>query len=224
MQNAFRFFFQSLILILAFQVNIGAQGFASEGDVGKIVAKKQVVTIFRNGAKLSVNGFGAILKEEDIIQTESRGKATITLKSGDKIFIAPSTRIKLSDLMPRKEKSKTTGIIDLLYGKVRAQIKKMRKSDVRLRTTTAVIGVKGTDFIVKFEDKITTVGTIEGLVNLSSLKTSKSIDISSGKMSSVSPAGEVMPVSEFAGELLENVEFAGNKMKEEDISGEQIKL
>ncbi|MBU3914867.1 FecR family protein, partial [bacterium] len=98
-----------------------------------------------------------------------------------------------------------------------------RKRYVSVKTATAVIGVKGTDFVAEYKDKITLVGTVEGLVNLESVMTKANIDIAPGQMSSVSPTGELMPVSEFAGDLLEGVEFFGQKMESDDFSGEKIK-
>jgi ferric-dicitrate binding protein FerR (iron transport regulator) len=100
----------------------------------------------------------------------------------------------------------------------------MRKRRIKIKTATAVIGVKGTDFVTEFKEETTVVGTVDGLVNMSSLKTKQSVDIPPGKMSSVSPSGEVMPLSEIAGELLKGVEFAGKKMDSKDIAGEKIKM
>ena len=109
-----------------------------------------------------------------------------------------------------------------IFGKMRARVKKSKKFNVRIKTATAVIGVKGTDFVVEYVEKKTTVGTLRGLVNMMSSITNESIDIPKGKMSSVSASGTVLPLTEFAGELLKDVEFAGEQMEEDDYSGEKV--
>jgi len=113
-------------------------------------------------------------------------------------------------------------VFRIISGKIRARVQKSRRQSIRFSTVNAVIGVKGTDFIVSYLDEKTQVATVEGLVNLSSKETTQSIDIPPGKMSEVSPSGEVMALREIAGDILSGVEIAGEKMTESDISGEPI--
>ena len=114
-------------------------------------------------------------------------------------------------------------IFRVISGKIRAQINKSRRQKIRVATPNAIIGVKGTDFVVSYEDGKTRVATMEGLVNLASSATDQSVDIPPGKMSEVSPSGEVMTLREIAGDILSGVEIAGEKMSTEDISGKRIR-
>ena len=92
------------------------------------------------------------------------------------------------------------------------------------RTPNAIVGVKGTEFVVEFLSKATNVGTLKGTVNLSSQTTGNSIDLEAGTMSSVSASGEVLTPTEFSGELMRDFEFAGESMSEEDAAGKPIDL
>lgn len=215
----------AIMLIIAVPLALCAQGFGSKDHVGKVIAKAQSVHVFRGNEKLVVGNFGLSLKQGDIVVTETDGKAQITLTNGTKLAVAPSTKLEISaEVMNGDKVPMVYSVVHLIYGKIRAQVQKTRQRHIQLRTATAVIGVKGTDFVAEYKDEITNVGTVEGLVYLASVKTSQEIDIPPGKMSSVSAAGELMPLSEFAGELMEGVEFAGKVMREDEISGEKIEM
>ena len=195
------------------------------GAVGKVSVHTDPVTVIHDGKSKTVGSFGLVLMKGDIVKTGKTGKATVVLALGDAIYIAPASSLSVTREPVKKVKKKRFGGFLLsAIGKIRAKIKKIKKRRIEIRTANAVIGVKGTEFIVEYVNKQTTVGTLEGLVNMESTVTQKSIDIPPGKMTSVSPLGEVMSLKDIAGELMKGVEFAGEQMKEEDFSGERLKL
>lgn len=198
--------------------------FGTGDSVGVVTIKNKPVWVVRNGEKLSINNFGLKVKLNDIVKTEEGGQAEIALNNGNNIYVASETEIQLTEAVVGKKKEGFIQIIKVFYGKIRAKVQKTRKHRFVVKTTTATIGVKGTDFITEFAEEQTRVGTLEGLVNLLSDKTQESVDIPPGSMGSVSIAGELMPLEEFAGELMEGVEFAGKKMEADDIAGEKIDL
>ena len=219
-----RFITQLLMVSLVLSFNINVQGFTSKNRVGKITVNSQPVSVYRQGKQIRIGGFGLNLKKGDEVVSEKGGTAEIVLKSGNKIYVGSATRIKLTEEVIGKSKSLFSRMIFVTYGKIRAKIQKTRRKKIRIRTLTAIVGVKGTDFVTEYKEETTTVGTMTGLVNLASIKTRGSVDIPPGQMASISPMGEVMPLEEFAGELLKGFEFTGEKMEEDDISGERIPL
>lgn len=222
MKHFFRFGIQITLILFLLQISPASYGFGSKPETGTVTVKQSAVWVQRDNKKLSVGSFGLALEKGDIVKTDESGKARVTFADGSKIFIAPNSELEINEEVLPEEKSAIFKLLTLFSGKVRSQIQKKRKQHMRIKTATAVIGVKGTDFVTEYKNGITTVGTMEGLVNLESLKTKASVDIPPGKMASVSPVGELLPLSEFAGELMEGVEFAGKKMEEEDIAGEKI--
>jgi hypothetical protein len=137
------------------------------------------------------------------------------------IVLAPNTRL---DTESGKKLPPEIKISFKVKGKIRAQIRKTKGRRIRFRTANAVVGVKGTDFVVEFKNKETTVATVEGLVNMKSALTQNSTDIPAGRMCSVSAIGNVMPLREIAGDIMSDVEITGKKMEESDISGEKITM
>ena len=211
-----------LSAFMFFMAGFNTIGFSNDRNIGKVIAKNPSVIVLRNGVSLAVDGFGKILHKGDIVITRQSGKAHVILISGSELFLAPSAKLEITEQLIGESKQGIKRFIFDIFGKIRLQIKKTKKKQLRIKTQTAVIAIKGTDFIVSYENGTTTVATIEGLVNMVSIKSRQTIDIPSGKMSSISLSGEIMPLSEISGEILKGVDFAGERLTESDISGEPL--
>ena len=180
--------------------------------------------IIRNGSEIKIQKKETIIKNGDLIRTNLSGKIILTLLGGDDVFIAPDTEIKFKE---NKNKKGLSNIINrnlTLKGRLLAKIRKNLARPIQIRTPNAIVAVKGTEFVTEFIQGITNVGTIKGLVSMTSIVNNKSVELKEGTMSSVNIDGEVMPPSEFSGKLMQDFEFAGGKMSEEDAAGKKIKL
>ena len=180
--------------------------------------------IIRNGSEIKIQKKETIIKNGDLIRTNVPGKIILTLLGGDDFFIAPDTEIKFKE---NKKKKGLSNIINrnlTLKGRLLAKIRKNLARPIQIRTPNAIVAVKGTEFVTEFIQGITNVGTIKGLVSMTSIVNNKSVELKEGTMSSVNIDGEVMPPSEFSGKLMQDFEFAGEKMSEEDAAGKKIKL
>ncbi|MDH5559346.1 MAG: FecR family protein [Deltaproteobacteria bacterium] len=197
-------------------------GPASDG-LGKVFVVQGEVLVVRDGVEKKVSGFGMVLKMKDVVKTGATGKAKVQLSTGDEVIVAASTKLEINQDNAKKDSAIKNFFLSP-FGKIRAMITKSRKQRVIIKTSNAVIGVKGTDFVVEYKMEQTTVATVDGLVNMASSVTNKDIDIPQGKMSSVSPSGEVMALKDIAGEIMSGVEISGTKMEEDEMSGEKIKL
>jgi hypothetical protein len=220
--------FMKYQLIILFSIMFVAPmtcfAFGSANNVGKIVVKAEMAYVLREGKKLSVGGFGLVLKKGDQVVTNKSGKAHLILDDVNDVYLGPSSKLTLDKSITKKESGIFTRFFLTIFGKLRAKVKKSKRGTMEVRTATAVIGVKGTDFIVEYANNLTTVGTLKGLVNMKSNVNQQEIDIPPGKMCSISAAGEVLSLEEFAGKLLTNMEFAGEKMESDDFSGEKIEF
>ena len=180
--------------------------------------------IIRNGIQINIQKKETIIKNGDLIRTNESGKIILTLLGGDNVFLAPDTEIKFKE---NKKKKGLSNIINrnlTLKGRLLAKIRKNLARPIQIRTPNAIVAVKGTEFVTEFIQQITNVGTIKGLVSMTSIVNNKSVELKEGTMSSVSIDGAVMPPSEFSGKLMQDFEFAGDKMSEEDAAGKKIKL
>jgi len=185
---------------------------------------KGSAVIIRNGGEIKLTKIKFNIKNKDIIRTTQSGKVLFTLLGGDHVFMAPNTEIKYVENKGKK------GLVNILNrnlnlkGRLLARIRKNLARTVVIRTTNAIVGVKGTEFVTEFINKTTNVGTIKGLVSLTSLANNQSVELKEGTMSSVNIDGEVLLPSEFSGILMRDFEFAGEKMSGEDAAGKKIKL
>jgi hypothetical protein len=212
-----------VFMVILFSIlKITVYGFSTTGSIGKVVVKSNPVRVIRDGKSTEVGQFGMRLMNGDEVKTGKSGKAQIVLSDGNAIFFAPSTEAIISENYVQRALEKSKQIHIIFLGKILSRIRKSQKSNLRFKTANAVINIRGTEFVAEYENNMTTVATYKGLVNLSSAKTGLNIDIPPGKMSSISYAGEVLPLSEIAGDILEGVEFAGEKMSEKDIAGKKI--
>ena len=180
--------------------------------------------IIRNGIQINLQKKETIIKNGDLIRTNESGKIILTLLGGDNVFLAPDTEIKFKE---NKKKKGLSNIINRnlnLKGRLLAKIRKDFSRPIQIRTPNAIVAVKGTEFVTEFIQGITNVGTIKGLVSMTSIVNNKSVELKEGTMSSVNIEGTVMPPSEFSGKLMQDFEFAGDKMSEEDAAGKKIKL
>ena len=159
-----------------------------------------------------------------MIRTNFSGKIILTLFGGDDVFIAPDTEIKFKENMKKKGLSNIINRNLTLRGRLLAKIRRNLSRPIQIRTPNAIVAVKGTEFVTEFIQGITNVGTIKGLVSMTSIVNNKSVELKEGTMSSVNVEGTVMPPSEFSGELMLDFGFAGEKMSEKDAAGKKIKL
>ena len=211
-----------IIFILFFLIKAPIQAQFQPSGVVKLVEGNGI--IIRNGIQINLQKKETIIKNGDLILTNESGKIILTLLGGDNVFLAPGTEIKFKE---NKKKKGLSNIINrnlTLKGRLLAKIRKNLARPIQIRTPNAIVAVKGTEFVTEFIQKITNVGTIKGLVSMTSIVNNKSVELKEGTMSSVSIDGSVMPPSEFSGKLMQDFEFAGDKMSEEDAAGKKMKL
>ena len=211
-----------IIFILIFLIKAPIQAQFQPSGVVKLVEGNGI--IIRNGIQINLQKKETIIKNGDLILTNESGKIILTLLGGDNVFLAPGTEIKFKE---NKKKKGLSNIINrnlTLKGRLLAKIRKNLARPIQIRTPNAIVAVKGTEFVTEFIQGITNVGTIKGLVSMTSIVNNKSVELKEGTMSSVNIDGEVMPPSEFSGKLMQDFEFAGDKMSEEDAAGKKIKL
>jgi len=130
----------------------------------------------------------AALRCDDIVVTGRSSRAVLRLKGrGGVLTLGPLARVEIETYKNKASSGKDTQSLKLLYGKVRALIKKedqvpLKKKDksseenddkglgyrLRITTPSAVAGVRGTDFFVSHNANtaITEQATIEGTVEV----------------------------------------------------------
>lgn len=147
-----------IIILLFTSTTLAAAKKSSYGKINFIIGKVQVkrLTGKKLNAKLNMKVYMG-----DKITTGANGSAQLLLKDNVKIRIAKNSKFEL-----KKETTKAKGretILGLNFGKVWANIKKLKKNHkFSIETPTAVVGVRGTIFVVNEDNNGTTIFVGEG--------------------------------------------------------------
>ncbi len=99
------------------------------------------------------------LFQGDIIVTGKDGRARLAMNDGSILSMAPDTRMVINQSVYHKKKKRRFSFFKLV-GKTRFLVKKLvdlKQSDVKIKTATAVVGVRGSDFIIEGTAKTTVV-------------------------------------------------------------------
>jgi hypothetical protein len=94
-------------------------------------------------------GKGLPLNEGDRLTTSDGAAAIIRLADGTRMTVRPNTEVVIQDYRYRENASDNSMVMNLLRGGLRAVtglISKGSPEAAKLRTTTATIGIRGTDF------------------------------------------------------------------------------
>ncbi len=91
----------------------------------------------------------------DSVKTGSDSRAKIVMADKNEINLSPETEMKLEVYANNPEKGEKKVLLNVLYGKMRSNVKEKYKDNeenhYRVKTKSAVAGVRGTDFLTSFD-------------------------------------------------------------------------
>jgi len=98
----------------------------------------------------------------DILRAKSKSRAEVTFLDGNILRLAENTRVRITDYQPGEGKTTT---LDLFRGKTQNIVSGLaRNARYELHTPTAVVGVRGTDFIAFFQSGVSGFIPKEGTI------------------------------------------------------------
>lgn len=133
--------------------------------------KVAVVSVLRGEAELLIVGKTLKLKKDDwvkegsVVKTSDRSFVKLVFTDKSQMNIGPNSEMKIT-----KFGGSESGIIDLVKGKIRSQVtkdylqEKQGKSKLFIKTPNAVMGIRGTDFMISTNGKNTSAILFEGNV------------------------------------------------------------
>lgn len=164
---------KNILTILTFAVAFlfaTTPSFAYEGEdikAGTITTiKGSVSTFHRETGKITTVSEGDTIYQGDSLRTKSRSYAEVTLEDGSTLKIAQNSRIRITEFLLGDNGERKSSIIKLFRGKLRALVSKVSAvsatsflkaafgssgGNFAVSTPTAVIGVKGTEFLAIHE-------------------------------------------------------------------------
>jgi len=138
-----------LFLLILFLL-IGSPGVAMaerSPEAGKVTYVAGDAFVIRDGEQLSLVEGDKVFSSDTLV-TGERGRISLHMRDDSKVFIGRLSRIDVSEYVV-KEKSLISGAFNMLWGKVRFYVAKVGKgSSFNVSTQTAVLGVRGTEFLV----------------------------------------------------------------------------
>jgi hypothetical protein len=129
-----------------------------------IKVKGKVSALYPHTLKAVYLKKGDVLPEDTSILTKSRSFVKLKYEDGSTVSLGPKSKIVIAKSITKKK----AGVLSLLTGQIRAKVKKEKTADNKLilKTRTAALGVRGTDFLVVFNEENNAVSlvTFEGEV------------------------------------------------------------
>ena len=164
-------FFWVVLVILAFQV--GTLTSAQADVAGRLTQVEGRVDILRGGKLPAIpvkveDG----VQTGDVIRTKSQSKAQITFIDNSTMTISPESRVGIETYMFDSAQNKRNAVVQLFQGLAHVVVSKIFKAaepDFVVKTQTAIMGVRGTDFGIRLYPNSSDVLNFEGLLQVGNI-------------------------------------------------------
>ena len=142
-------------VLIGMAVAVAAAFPALAADVGLVKVSKGSVQIERNGAKVAAP-VGAAVMASDVIMTGADGSAGITFTDNSLVSVGPNSVFAIDKY--RFDSTTHAGEFEgsLRKGRLAAISGKMVKQSpesMKIRTPSAIMGVRGTEFVVQVDEE-----------------------------------------------------------------------
>jgi hypothetical protein len=133
-------------------------------EIGKVISVQERVIIIHSDDEYGYNADKDLpVFEQDIINTHEKGRIEILLNDGSTIILGPKTRLELTKSAYDSKMKTRSSLINMIVGKARFIVTKLtsfKSSDFKVKTKTAVAGVRGSDFVITAKQGITEISAL----------------------------------------------------------------
>jgi hypothetical protein len=112
------------------------------------------------------------VQTSDVLRTKSQSKAQITFIDNSTLTISPESRVAIEAYMYNAAQNKRNAVVQLFQGLAHVVVSKILKTeepDFIVKTQTAIMGVRGTDFGVRLHPNSSDVLNFTGLLQVGNL-------------------------------------------------------
>ena len=164
-------FLWTMLVVLAFQM--GPVSHAQADAVGRLTLVEGRVDILRGGqlpaTPVKVDDG---VQTGDVLRTKSLSKAQITFIDNSTLAIAPESRVGIEAYMFDSGQNKRNVVLQLFQGLAHAVVSKVYKSaepDFVIKTHTAIMGIRGTEFGIRLHPNSSTILNFTGLLQVGNI-------------------------------------------------------
>ena len=140
-------------VVCAFALVLGAAAAGAAEEAAVVVSATGTVSVERTDGTFGSLGTGARVARGDIVTTQSESYAHLRFTDGGELGLRPNTRLRVDQYSYRPAAPQSDGVVmTLLKGGLRAitgAVARRSRDAYQVKTTTATIGVRGTDFIAR---------------------------------------------------------------------------
>ncbi len=158
--------------------------------VGSIVYSHGQAWLVRDGQAQVQLKLGKKIKEYDVLETGDDGKIKLIFIDKNELSLPPNSKVEIAQY-EIDEKGKSKELLNLIYGRVRSSVSSENKPNnnndhyYKVKTNTAVAGVRGTDFLFEVKKTgATHLFTLAGSVVFSEAQGERFIEVNAGKKAS----------------------------------------
>jgi hypothetical protein len=112
------------------------------------------------------------VEPQDVVRTKSLSKAQITFIDNSVLTISPGSRIAIAEYMIEPAQGKRRAVLEIFQGMALAVVNKIfniKEPDFVVKTHTAIMGVRGTEFGVRLLPNSSTIMNFKGLLQVGNI-------------------------------------------------------
>lgn len=133
-------------------------------SIGKVYLVQANVIIIHSDKKYGYRAKKDLpLFEGDTIISQDNGRIEAVLNDGSTIILVSQTGIELTESVYDQAKGIRSSLVNMALGKVRFLVTKLvdfKRSEFKVKTETAIAGVRGSDFIVRTSPGFTEISAL----------------------------------------------------------------
>lgn len=143
---------KSSIFVAVLLAGLATQAFAAAvGDIGRVKVASGIANIVRGGQIIAAKP-GFALQKGDILRTGKDGRIGATFYDNSRFAAGPNSSVTINEFLFDDTTHDGRFVTQVDRGSlavISGQIAKKNKDAMRVRTPTAILGVRGTRFVVE---------------------------------------------------------------------------
>jgi hypothetical protein len=196
----------AVALVLFVSIILTASQAFAAAFVAQVVKTRGDIRIIRDGGDLSC-GMGTAVQLGDVIKTGAGARLRLRFVDGSILALGEKTSLSVDLFAVDAANKSRTVVMTVLEGIVDAAAAKSgeNKFDYQIKTASGYSAVRGTKWIVAFQNAVMRVYVLNGLVEVGANGEKPPVLVHAGQWSSVDAAGMLSPVQPTTPELLKPV-------------------